>query len=307
MKRHLVGVTLSALFAAAVAAQTTAFNFQGRLNDGTTPANGNYSLIFKLYDAIQGGTLVGTADRPNTTVVNGVFSTTLTFPGAFTGGDRFLEIGVRPAGSQNAYVVLGARQQLLAVPFAILAADANNAGYAQVAQVAVTAGNATNATTAQNSLSLGGVAANQYARLSFANQGDLVGANIGSNGYLSVQSNAFQPAASNGFPKLMMAVTASGAIARCYNGVTGVAGGNCGGITIVTGGAGSTTSYTITFPFQVSDRYWLVTSHQLSEQRLGDVITTSVGPPTTPNPNVLIVVTQLNGSNEHLPFHLFIF
>lgn len=31
-------------------AQTTAFNFQGRLNDGANPANGRYDLQFKLFD-----------------------------------------------------------------------------------------------------------------------------------------------------------------------------------------------------------------------------------------------------------------
>ena len=36
-------------------AQSTAFNFQGRLNDGSSAANGRYDLQFKLFDAIAGG------------------------------------------------------------------------------------------------------------------------------------------------------------------------------------------------------------------------------------------------------------
>ena len=35
--------------------QTTAFNFQGKLNDGGTPANGSYEMQFTLFDALAGG------------------------------------------------------------------------------------------------------------------------------------------------------------------------------------------------------------------------------------------------------------
>ena len=38
-----------------VNAQTTAFTYQGRLFDGSGPANGNYDFEFKLYDASTGG------------------------------------------------------------------------------------------------------------------------------------------------------------------------------------------------------------------------------------------------------------
>jgi len=104
-------------------AQTTAFNFQGRLNDGTSPANGIYDLQFKLFDAITGGAQIGaTVEKPNTMLVNGVFSTPLDFgAAAFSSGNRFIEISVRPNGSPNAHIILGARQQILSVPFAVSA------------------------------------------------------------------------------------------------------------------------------------------------------------------------------------------
>jgi hypothetical protein len=41
-------------------AQGTAFTYQGRLNDGGVPAGGNYDLRFALYDALIGGSIVGT-------------------------------------------------------------------------------------------------------------------------------------------------------------------------------------------------------------------------------------------------------
>lgn len=266
-----------------IKAQTTAFNFQGRLNDGGNAANGRYDLQFKLFDSLAGGNQVAsTIDRANTQVINGVFSTVLDFGSAFTSGNRFLEIAVRPNGSSNAHVILGARQQILAVPFAAHSATS---------------------TDATNSLSLGGVSANSYARLNFANQGDVVGANLGSNGYISVQGNALQPAASNGFPKIMLAVTANGTIARCYNGVTGVSGGNCGGITIQTG----TGNYIITFPFPVTNRFWLVTDHGDSGANDSDVISTRVSPSVDVQQTILIIETQRNGTKENRPFHMFIF
>src|SRR5260370_16275278 len=39
-----------------VFAQSTAINYQGRLQDTGTPANGSYDLQFTLWDAVSGGT-----------------------------------------------------------------------------------------------------------------------------------------------------------------------------------------------------------------------------------------------------------
>lgn len=132
MNRKTTNLMITALFLLAVLniqAQITAFNFQGRLNDGANPANGRYDLQFKLFDAISGGNQVfATVDRPNLMLVNGVFSTTLDFGvSAFDTGTRFVEISVRPNGSPNEYVILGGRQQILSVPFAVRAATAQNA------------------------------------------------------------------------------------------------------------------------------------------------------------------------------------
>ena len=155
MKVTIFGLIM--FFSAEAFSQTTAFNFQGRLNDGNLPANGRYDLQFKLFSAIAGGSQVGTTvDRPNLLLINGVFSTTIDFGGsAFTGGDRFIEMSVRPNGSPNPYVILGARQQILSVPYSVRATNAENAQ------------------TASDSSSLGGVAASSYARLNFLNNGNL--------------------------------------------------------------------------------------------------------------------------------------
>lgn len=264
----LTGEIILVLFICAFSfGQTTAFNFQGRLNDGSNPANGRYDLQFKLFDSITGGSQVGTTvDRPNLLLINGVFSTTLDFGAtAFTGGDRFVEISVRPNGSPNAHVVLGARQQILSVPFAVRSANATQADNATNAQNAANATNATNAdnaTSAQNASSLGGVAANGYARLNFANQGDVSAANLGAAGYLSVAGNTTQPSSSNGMVKAMIEVdgfngTQTPTIVNCYNGVTGASTGGCG-FTVTPFGSLSGV-YRIDFGFPVHSRFVAVT------------------------------------------------
>lgn len=48
-------LALILLLTGAALAQGNAFSFQGRLNDGTTPANGSYDVHFTLYTAIVGG------------------------------------------------------------------------------------------------------------------------------------------------------------------------------------------------------------------------------------------------------------
>jgi hypothetical protein len=111
-------------------AQTTSFNFQGRLNSGSSPANGNFELQFRLFDSIAGGSQIGgTITRPSVTVINGIFTTQLDFGAvAFGGAGRFIEIGVRPAGDTNAFTILNPRQEVLSAPYSIQAKNASQLG-----------------------------------------------------------------------------------------------------------------------------------------------------------------------------------
>ena len=124
MRARFLMVLVVVLFVMSAAnAQPTAFTYQGRLTQSNTPANGTFDLQFRLYDAVTGGTQLGTfIDRPGTSVADGVFTVRLNESGqfgplAFPGADRFLEISVRQ-GAQP-YVTLTPRQQITASPYSV--------------------------------------------------------------------------------------------------------------------------------------------------------------------------------------------
>lgn len=116
------------LFAVSIAAQTTAFNYQGKLNDGGNPANGSFQMEFKLFDTLSGSNQIGsTIANSSVSVAQGVFAVSLDFgANAFTGADRFLEISVkRNAG--DSFTVLTPRQKILSAPFAIKSKSSDTA------------------------------------------------------------------------------------------------------------------------------------------------------------------------------------
>jgi hypothetical protein len=99
----------------------TAFTYQGYLEDGGNPANGLYDFQFKLFDALVGGSQVGSTFLVNDlSVADGLFGTALDFGNsAFGGGARWLEIGVRPGVSGGAYTLLNPRQEMAPSPYAL--------------------------------------------------------------------------------------------------------------------------------------------------------------------------------------------
>src|SRR5262245_8750688 len=100
-------------------AQTTEFTYQGSLKDGATAANGNYDFEFALFDAVSGGSQLGsTLTRNSVAVANGIFAVSLDFGGQFQGEGRFLEIHVRPTGG-GAFTPLTPRQQVNSAPYSI--------------------------------------------------------------------------------------------------------------------------------------------------------------------------------------------
>jgi hypothetical protein len=107
----------------------TGFTYQGKLLDGGVPANGAYDLQFKLFDALSGGSQVGsTLTQPSVTVTNGLFTVQLDFGNVFNGTALHLEIGVRPGGSSGAYTTLSPRQPLSPTPYTLYSTQAGNTG-----------------------------------------------------------------------------------------------------------------------------------------------------------------------------------
>jgi hypothetical protein len=95
------------------------FSYQGQLQKGGSPHNGNCNFQFSLWDAASGGVQKGTTlTKTGLTVANGLFSTELDFGFQFEGEMRWLQTSVQCAGDAN-YLVLNPRQPQNGVPYAL--------------------------------------------------------------------------------------------------------------------------------------------------------------------------------------------
>lgn len=176
------------LFSAAMQAfaQGTAFTYQGRLNNGGSPASGLYDFRFKLYVDSLGNTQVGSSYLTNAVpVTNGLFTAAIDFgAGVFTGTSNWLEVDVRTNGV-GGYTTLSPFQELTPTPNAIFAETASSlsgtlpaaqlSGPVSSANLAGTYANAVNLTNPGNNFSgngagvtnvnaalLGGLASSNY-------------------------------------------------------------------------------------------------------------------------------------------------
>lgn len=143
IRGRYLSLAITMMFCAvfSISAQTTAFTYQGSLQAGGSPASGSFDFEFVLFDALSGGTQVGsTLTKSGVAVANGTFSVSLDFGSNFPGANRFLEIHVRPAGG-GSYTVLAPRQPVNTSPYSVKSLSSD---------------------TATNTIQLGGVAANQY-------------------------------------------------------------------------------------------------------------------------------------------------
>ena len=123
---NLILCTLLACGAAVINAQTSAFTYQGRLNDGATAATGTYDFQFKVFTAVTGGTQQGiTVTKTAVPVISGIFTVQIDpSVSPFVSGDnRFLEISVRLNGSGAGYTTLTPRQQITSAPYSVQAVN----------------------------------------------------------------------------------------------------------------------------------------------------------------------------------------
>lgn len=174
-------------------AQGTAFTYQGRLNTGGSPANGNYEFEFVLYPTNQAGFPVGPVPFTNVMVTNGLFTVTLDFgSNIFTGTNYWLDIYVRTNGAAS-FIELSPRQPLTPTPYAITAGSVvvGNGLRSGAYSNAVTFNNTANSFTGNgaglvnvNAATLGGLSSSNFWKL-----GGNAGANPAMGNFLGTTDN----------------------------------------------------------------------------------------------------------------------
>jgi hypothetical protein len=169
-----------------VAAQSTAFTYQGRLNNGTNPANGNYDLTFSLFTTGSGGSAVaGPVTTNGVIVTNGLFTVTMDFGASvWNGTNLWLQIGVETNGA-GTFTPLAPRQMITPTPYANFAAGANAAGISGTIPAANVGGTYGNTVSFNNGAdSFDGTFSGQFFGSSFIG-GDFVGNFIGNGSGLT--------------------------------------------------------------------------------------------------------------------------
>ncbi len=158
-------------------AQTNEFTYQGKLTD-TVMQSAAYDFEFRLCSAgfpFPCSPPLQTIQRQGVSVTNGIFTVVLNFDAAhFNGANRFLDISVRRT-SADPWTPLSPRQQINSAPYSI---------------------KSLNATSADNSLQLGGVAANQFVQTNDARLSDDRNPLPNSNNYIQ---NTTSPQSSSNF------------------------------------------------------------------------------------------------------------
>lgn len=123
LNRLIILILVVLILPFASSGQSTAFTYQGRLNDGGAPANGTYNFKFTLFVTNSGGTAIaGPVTNNAVAVSNGLFTTTIDFGNVFTGATNWLEIGVQTNGATG-FTTLAPSQLITPVPYAITAGN----------------------------------------------------------------------------------------------------------------------------------------------------------------------------------------
>jgi hypothetical protein len=124
-QRVLVTLKLSALTVCALTLLSVSalaqqpITYQGFLRVNGLPANGEFDFRFRLFDSASGTTQVGTTVLADDKQVRqGFYTVVLDFGNVWTGGQRWLEIAIRPGNSTGSYTTLSPRVQLTPVPLA---------------------------------------------------------------------------------------------------------------------------------------------------------------------------------------------
>lgn len=162
------------------AALSTAFTYQGQINQDGAPYTGTCDLQFDLFDAPSAGNLIAGPKIPTVLVTNGLFSVALDFHASpFGGADRWLQIGAR-CGSDTSFTALAPREQLTATPYSLYAQTAGDVactgcvGSSDIASGAVTGPTIATGTVTGAKIAVATITGNKLAL------GTVTGANIAS-------------------------------------------------------------------------------------------------------------------------------
>lgn len=206
---RLVGVVgviglLSVMAGVAGAQVSTAFTYQGRLEQDGSPVTGAKDLEFRLFEDSVGPVQIGaTLCVDDVQLDEGEFSVRLDFGDQFSAGrSLFLQIATRddgsvPCSAGPAFVVMLPRQEVTVAPFA---------GYALNARVAESALNA------DNSVTLGGQNATFYRNAANMNAGVMPDARLSPNIPRLNAAAAFTGAITMSNPSNVIAGSGSGLI-----------------------------------------------------------------------------------------------
>ena len=173
-----------------LAQESTAFTYQGQLHDGSTNANGTYTMIFALYSAPTGGNQIGGSSTNQLTLVNGLFTVDLDFGNAFDGHARWLDITVTNGGITQ---TLTPRVQLLPAPYAQFANAAGSAANIANGSWSATAGNFLGYSN------VFGISANNALVLGLSTNGVLVNGDLQANGFSLGQNESITDDGNGGF------------------------------------------------------------------------------------------------------------
>jgi len=245
------------------------FTYQGRLVASGSPASGNYDFTFTLFDAATGGNQIGnTITALNQTLSIGTFTTVLDFGSSvFRGDARWLQIGVRPSGGPS-FTILSPRQALTPAPYAMGLKPgteidgATNSALFSARNDGIGSGVSGVSGTGIGLYGVGISSGTGVEGDSGLGPGVLGTSNSGYAMDAEGDGHAKQARTGGGWAKALLRV-GGGAVTRCYNsqGATPNTNPPC---TFVIQGSGG--DYTITFNFQVSDRFAVVTPEFAANQ-----------------------------------------
>lgn len=127
MTRILCCLTIWSCAVIDASAALVDFTYQGELKQAEAPLTGTVDLQFRLYASMEGGDPVGgQAQQPGVSVVDGVFTASLSFDDSvFDGTLYYLEIDVKLSGN-GSYTTLSPRQPITPAPYAINALNAKD-------------------------------------------------------------------------------------------------------------------------------------------------------------------------------------